>query len=102
MNRNDKPFTNASQCGEPDRPRRLLCHALGGKSRPSAVKIIKEVCVNAQPRLVKQNLVLQVLQANPSAPLLLNSQVMQSNHNNSSLAIIGLGRIRQEQLCQLR
>ena len=38
----------------------------------------------------------RVLQANPLAPSLMNSQAMQGNHNNNSLTIIGLGRIRQE------
>jgi hypothetical protein len=75
---------------------------LKAESRDLQLCSKEEVCVNAQPRLVKRNLVLQVVQANPPAPLLLNSQVMLGNHNNSSLAIIGLGRIRQEQLCQLR
>ena len=71
------------------------------KAESRDVNVNEEVCVYAQPRLVKQNLVNQVVQANPLAPSLLNSQAMQGNHNNSSLAIIGLGRIRQEQLCQL-
>ena len=80
------------QCGEPNRPRRLLCHAShqrwrGRKSRPSAVRLLKRCYVYAQPRTVKQNLVYQVLQANPLSPLLWNSQVMQGNHNNSSLTI---------------
>jgi hypothetical protein len=42
--------------------------------------------------------VYQVIQANPPAPLLMDSQVLQGNQNNSSLAIDGLGRIRQVNL----
>jgi hypothetical protein len=65
--RDDNTFENENHCGKPDRPRRLLCHAHGGKSRPSAMKIIKE---DAQPKLVPKNLVNQVVQDNHLTPSL--------------------------------
>jgi hypothetical protein len=51
----------------------------GGKSRPSAVKIIKEALRLCSAQTCKQNLVNQVVQANPLAPSLLDSQAMRGN-----------------------
>ena len=79
----------------------LLSHAQGGNSRPLRCEDYGRGVVLIQTRLVTQKLVYRVVQTNPLAPSLLYSQAMQGNHNNSSLAIIGLGRIIQELICQL-
>ena len=65
---------------------------LDAESRDSSdVKQRNEVVLMLSSEFDNQNLVLQVVQANPSAP---------SFRLSSNLATKGLGRIRQEQLCQ--
>jgi hypothetical protein len=65
-------------------------------------RLSKRRCVNAQPRLVKQNLVNQVVQANPLAPSLLNSQVMQGNPMIVAWLLLDWEGSDKKQLCQLR
>lgn len=65
-------------------------------------RLSKRRCVNAQPRLVKQNLVNQVVQANPLAPSLWNSQVMRGNPIIIAWLLLDWEGSDKKQLCQLR